>query len=98
MCFFLKGNLTELNLDESFYIGGLDNFSESSPDANLTNCLNGAVQRLILNGEIFIGSNLLRSSERSNISSYLGPPCDLNKCEAKNQCVPLLNDFECKNV
>lgn len=89
--------MTELNLDEPLYIGGMDDFTYSNVEANLTHCLNGAIQRLIVNGDHFIGSNLLKSSERASISSYLGPPCDLNKCDGQGQCVPLLNSYECKH-
>lgn len=93
---FEQGNLTELNLEEPLFIGGMDDFGQSNEEANLTHCLNGAIQRLIVNGDHHIGSNLLKSSERASISSYLGPPCDLNKCEGNGQCVPLLNNYECK--
>jgi hypothetical protein len=74
----------------------MSNFSNSDPNANLTECLNGAIQRIIVNGDHFIGSTLLKSSsENANISSYLGYPCDF-KCDLKSQCIPLLNNYECK--
>ena len=74
-------------------------FNESNADANLTACLNGAIQRMIINGESIMANSLLTgSTERANISSYLGPPCDLsNKCENKSQCIPSLNSYECKS-
>lgn len=73
----------------------MSNFNESNADANLTHCLNGAIQRIIVNGDHFIGSTLLKSAEKANLSSYLGYPCDL-KCETISQCMPLLNSYECK--
>jgi hypothetical protein len=74
---------------------------EVSRDAGITRGLNGAVQRLIVNGHTW--QNL---AERANaehqrgISRYDGPPCpistDANPCLNGGVCQPMLAMYVCK--
>ena len=56
--------------------------------------LDGAIQRLIINGEA--NANLLRRSIDSyNIRDYNGAPCSDNPCENGAHCVPYFRKPVC---
>lgn len=57
--------------------------------------LNGAIQRLIVNGNAI--ENLMDHAKDSReISDYEGPPCDQHKCLNGGQCKPFFRSYVCK--
>ncbi|XP_053210568.1 agrin-like [Panonychus citri] len=100
-----KTNLSELNLDQPFYIGSIPpiNSLTTHRELNLTKGFNGAIQRIVVNGDVW--DDLLdRSIEIYNIAKYSGPPCESpNPCSSSSSssssnsiCVPQFNDYFCK--
>ncbi|RWS04342.1 agrin-like protein [Dinothrombium tinctorium] len=91
-----KGNLSELNLDQPLYIGGIDDIYAVNKDSGIVVGLNGAIQRIVVNGEIW--DNLVqRATAIKNVPEYSGPPCGYeNPCINEGICVPQLNDYNCK--
>ena len=70
------GPLSELNLDTALYVGGLRSSLALPRDVPKLSNLQGAVQRVMVNGEVF--DKLMEDdddSERENVSVYRGPPC-----------------------
>ncbi|CAL4160851.1 unnamed protein product, partial [Meganyctiphanes norvegica] len=71
--------LTELNLDLPLYLGGLQNYTNVNLDTGISVGLNGAIQRLIVNSEVFdnlgdraIGGQNVRILDKSLKLSYEG--------------------------
>lgn len=68
--------------------------SEVSREAGITAGLNGAVQRVLMNG-----LPIRLFNRRSNqVAKYQGPPCSVvdNPCLNGGLCLPLLSSFACK--
>nr|XP_018901101.1 PREDICTED: agrin-like isoform X3 [Bemisia tabaci] len=86
--------LNELNLELHLYVGGVPSLSEVSREAGITAGLNGAVQRVLMNG-----LPIRLFNRRSNqVAKYQGPPCSVvdNPCLNGGLCLPLLSSFACK--
>jgi hypothetical protein len=66
-----------------------------SRDAGITTGLNGAIQRLIVNGNP-VESLMDHVKDSRNVARYTGPPCDDNPCLNGGVCKPLLSSFICK--
>lgn len=92
----LQGNLSELNLDQPLYIGAIPDSVIANKEAGITTGLNGALQRIVVNGEIW--DNLVdRASQVHNIAEYGGPPCGYqNPCPNNAICLPQLSDYLCR--
>lgn len=87
------GSLSELNLDQPMYIGGHELVKEFSWAKQ---GLDGAVQRIVVNGEIW-DDLLFKSIASKNVLEYKGPPCASdNPCTNDGVCIPKLNDYVCK--
>jgi coxsackievirus/adenovirus receptor len=93
--------LNELNLELPLYIGGVMSMMEVNRDAGITRGLNGAIQRLIVNGQTW--QNLAEragSAQQRGISHYDGPPCPIspatNPCLNGGICQPMLAAYVCK--
>ncbi|XP_033609084.1 agrin isoform X4 [Cryptotermes secundus] len=93
--------LNELNLELPLYIGGVMSLMEVNRDARITRGLNGAIQRLIVNGHTW--QNLAEragSEHQKGISRYDGPPCatspEANPCLNGGICQPMLAMYVCK--
>jgi hypothetical protein len=87
------GSLTELNLDEPLFMGGHELVKEFSW---VKQGMDGAVQRLVVNGEIW-DDLFLKSIASKNVMEYNGPPCaPENPCANDGLCIPKLNDYVCK--
>lgn len=85
------GSLSELNLDEPFFVGGHPDL-KSTPIKDLPGGLDGAIQRIVVNGMVW--DDL---SERSTTAKYTGPPCGpSNPCLNGGTCIAQLNGFVCK--
>ncbi|XP_049948150.1 agrin-like [Schistocerca serialis cubense] len=82
--------LNELNLDLPLYIGGLPAtmYTGVIPLPNLV----GAVQRLVVNGQILenLGEGV------ASVSRWAGPPCTAHTCLHGGACQPRLNSFLCR--
>ncbi|XP_045102495.1 agrin-like isoform X4 [Portunus trituberculatus] len=87
--------LKELNLNQPLYLGGLENYTTAHPDSGVTMGLNGAIQRLLVNSEVY--DNLdERATGGRGVRRYRGPPCQMNPCENGGVCHPFRNRFLCK--
>ena len=69
-------------------------------DSGITTGLNGAIQRLIVNGDVMDDLVILAKDSRG-ITRYLGPPCnevdDSNpKCQNGGICRPYFRSYICK--
>nr|XP_033325096.1 agrin-like isoform X2 [Megalopta genalis] len=88
--------LTELNLQMPLYVGGVKHWREVHRLAGAWKGLNGAVQRLMVNGKTY--QNLAVNVTQHNTEIYDGPPCPSNEnpCHNGGVCLPLLNSYLCK--
>ena len=68
------GPLSELNLDTALFIGGLRSNLILPRDVPRLSNLQGAVQRVIVNGEVF-DKLMENQSQLENVAVYRGPPC-----------------------
>ncbi|KAF4521048.1 hypothetical protein B566_EDAN008120 [Ephemera danica] len=66
--------LNELNLELPLYIGGVPSLSDVSRDAAISSGFDGAIQRLVVNGEVYDDLSA-RSVGRRGVMQYTGPPC-----------------------
>ncbi|XP_043286401.1 agrin-like isoform X3 [Venturia canescens] len=92
-----SGNpLTELNLEMPLYIGGVKHWREVHRLAGAWTGLDGAVQRLMVNGKTY--QNLAVNVTQHNTEIYDGLPCPSNEnpCHNGGVCLPLLNSYLCK--
>ncbi|XP_049855372.1 agrin-like [Schistocerca gregaria] len=80
-------SLTELNLELPLYIGGVPR--EYEP-LGLGPGLDGAVQRVIVNGEV------LEIVDKKHIKQWSGPPCNFSACQNDGICQPHLAQYYCK--
>ncbi|XP_074597901.1 agrin-like isoform X2 [Brevipalpus obovatus] len=94
-----KGQLNELNLDSSFYIGGVPKTLSSKLSRDVP-FFNGAIQRVVINGQNF--EDLVpQSSNLKDIDEYFGPPCYRTEsrsslCLNRGICLPNLDEYSCK--
>ena len=100
------GSLTELNLELPLYLGGYRYAYTLNKDSGVVTGLDGALQRLIVNGNAV--EDLVEVSEDSRgISRFVGLPCDsdLNsekqsrkvaKCKNGGICTPFFRSYVCK--
>ena len=89
-----QGSLSELNLDQPFFVGGHETVKEIS---FAKEGLDGAVQRIVVNGDVWDDLLNHRSLEAVGVKEYQGHPCrPENPCFNEGICLPRLNDYECK--
>lgn len=90
-----KAPLTELNLDQYLYIGGYPDQKILHHESGVTKGLDGSIQRIALNGEIWerITDHVIRSRA---VKRYRGHPCYSESCLHGGLCIPHLNEFHCK--
>ncbi|GFO16216.1 agrin [Plakobranchus ocellatus] len=91
-----KGISSELNVDNRpLFLGGFRSLEDVPKRAEIKKGFTGAIQRLTINGRTVDGlmSNALTMR---NISTYNGPPCNVNPCMNGGVCVPMLNQAECR--
>jgi hypothetical protein len=74
---------------------------EVNRDAGITRGLNGAIQRLIVNGQTWQNLAERANAQRQRgISHYDGPPCPIspatNPCLNGGICQPMLAAYVCK--
>ncbi|XP_076307902.1 agrin-like [Tachypleus tridentatus] len=87
--------LSELNLDQPLYVGGFRNLSSLNKYSGIFKRFNGAIQRIIVNGEIW--DNLFdKATDSVGVSTYTGAPCAEGICLNEGICVPVLNEFTCR--
>ncbi|XP_076277738.1 agrin-like isoform X5 [Lasioglossum baleicum] len=88
--------LTELNLEMPLYVGGVKHWREVHRLAGAWTGLDGAVQRLMVNGKTY--QNLAVNVTQHNTELYDGLPCRSNEnpCHNGGVCLPLLNSYLCK--
>ncbi|XP_067139289.1 agrin-like isoform X1 [Centruroides vittatus] len=90
-----KAPLSELNLEQPLNIGGFNPLGKLNKDSGIQKSFDGAIQRLIVNGEVWddLPSKAIRSVA---IRKYRGPPCEKSLCHHGGVCIPQLNDYICK--
>ncbi|XP_035220628.1 agrin-like [Stegodyphus dumicola] len=92
-----KPHLSELNLGEPLYVGGVPDFLPLKYILVVQTGLDGAIQRVIVNDEVW--EDLLSlTTNTQNIEHYTGPPCTANTCKNGGTCIPMLEDFRCQCV
>ncbi|XP_064483526.1 agrin-like isoform X2 [Ornithodoros turicata] len=85
-----SGPLSELNLEQPLYLGGLPwDTAARHPQG-----LQGALQRLVLNGEAW-PDLVSRAQASERVSSFKGPPCGNSPCLHGGLCLPHLERFTC---
>ncbi|KAG8193217.1 hypothetical protein JTE90_005564 [Oedothorax gibbosus] len=89
-----QGTLTELNLGQPLYIGGVPEFLPLKYSLVVQIGLDGAVQRIAVNDEVWEDFLALSTGQR-NIELYSGPPCLPDVCKNGGRCIPVLDDFKC---
>ncbi|XP_022236706.1 agrin-like [Limulus polyphemus] len=90
-----RAPLSELNLDQPLYVGGFKSLSTVSRHSGIVTRLIGAIQRIMVNGELW--DNLMEKAvDFRGVVPYLGPPCLENVCKNGGVCVPHLNEFACR--
>ncbi|XP_054715534.1 agrin-like [Uloborus diversus] len=92
-----KASLSELNLGQPFYVGGVPDFPSLKNVLIVQSGLDGAVQKLIVNDEVW-DDLLPRAVRQRNIERYIGPPCLPELCQNGARCISQLNDFTCQCV
>ncbi|GBN42684.1 Agrin, partial [Araneus ventricosus] len=92
-----KGTLLELNLGEPLYIGGVPEFLPLKYSLVVQVGLDGAIQRMIVNDEVW-DDMLSFSTDQRNIEPYNGPPCTPGICKNNGRCIPILEDYRCQCV
>nr|XP_023685478.1 agrin-like isoform X3 [Paramormyrops kingsleyae] len=82
-----------LNLKESFFVGGVPDFSKLARVASLSTGFKGAIQKITLMGSpILMRANALRSQDVSTFSQHA---CTQGICLNGALCSPLLANYEC---
>ncbi len=69
-----------------------------SRQSGVTRGLDGAVQRLVVNGNA-VEDLMGRSRDARGVTKYVGPPCDGDgspRCLNGGQCRPFMRSFVCK--
>jgi agrin, putative len=83
-------------LDQPLFIGAVDNISSTHKESGISRGLNGAIQRIIVNGEVW-DDLVSQALKQHNVGQYSGPPCGYqNPCPNGTLCIPHFQDFECK--
>nr|XP_042908819.1 agrin [Parasteatoda tepidariorum] len=89
-------SLTELNLENNLYVGGVPNLKIVNPESSVKVGLDGAIQRINVNGDIW-DRLMSRAVWSHRVHRYRGPPCDNTmQCLNDGVCVPSLNVPLCK--
>ena len=105
------GSLTELNLELPLYLGGYRFAYTLNKDSGVVTGLEGALQRLIVNGNA-IEDLVEVALDSRGISRYVGLPCDseysggknelqagsrkVAKCKNGGICTPFFRSYVCK--
>ncbi|XP_022257309.1 agrin-like isoform X2 [Limulus polyphemus] len=90
-----KAPLSELNVDQPLYVGGFRNLSSLNKHSGIFTRFNGAIQRIMVNGEIW--DNLLdKALDSIGVSTYTGAPCTEGICLNGGICIPKLSEFTCR--
>ncbi|KAH9495123.1 hypothetical protein Btru_018238 [Bulinus truncatus] len=90
------GPSTALNIDRRhLFLGGFSQKTDVPAVLGLRTGFSGAIQRIIINGRTIAGL-VSEAVTMRNISSYNGPPCNVNPCMNGGVCVPMLNLVECR--
>ncbi|XP_067139294.1 agrin-like isoform X3 [Centruroides vittatus] len=90
-----KEPLNELNLDQPLFLGGYRHLADINPESGVAVGFNGALQRIVVNGELLEDLRKIAKDSRG-VSSYRGPPCSENPCLNSGICKPQLNDYHCQ--
>ncbi|XP_059489125.1 agrin-like [Neocloeon triangulifer] len=85
----------ELNLELPLYIGGVPTFKEVHRDSGITIGLDGAIQRVVLNG-VLTEDFVKQATSKRGVSHYQGPPCEGSPCKNGGACQPMLEHYVCK--
>lgn len=93
--FLIQEGLQHLNLAQPFYVGGLPDFRPLKDTLGVQRGLDGAVQRVLLNEEVW-EDMLAVATGRRNVVHYMGPPCYPNPCSNNARCIPHLKEFRCR--
>ncbi|XP_028848509.1 agrin isoform X3 [Denticeps clupeoides] len=84
---------TDLNLKESFLVGGAPDFRKLARASALKDGFKGAIQKISLMGTpILKAENALNSRDVSMFSEH---PCSKDTCLNGGRCNPLLDSYEC---
>ncbi|KAK0056845.1 agrin-like isoform X3 [Biomphalaria pfeifferi] len=90
------GPSTALNIDKRpLYLGGYNLKSDVPAKLGSRAGFTGAIQRIIINGRTIVGL-LATAVTMRNISTYSGPPCNINPCMNEGVCIPMLHLAECR--
>ena len=99
------GSLTELNLELPLYLGGYRFAYTLNKDSGVVTGLEGALQRLIVNGNA-VEDLVEVALDSRGISRYVGLPCDSDysenqhskvaKCKNGGICTPFFRSYVCK--
>ena len=101
------GSLTELNLELPLYLGGYRFAYTLNKDSGVVTGLEGALQRLIVNGNA-VEDLVEVALDSRGISRYVGLPCDHfqsenavgkvgnAKCKNGGICTPFFRSYVCK--
>lgn len=83
-----RGQLSELNVDGPLFVGGVSDWKSVRREAGLASGLNGALQRLVVNGEVW--DNLVQRALRlRDVQEFGGPPCQPESpCQNGATCLP----------
>uniref|UniRef100_A0A8D0CD03 Agrin n=1 Tax=Scleropages formosus TaxID=113540 RepID=A0A8D0CD03_SCLFO len=82
-----------LNLKESFFVGGVPDFSKVARAASLSSGFRGAIQKITLMGTpVLTRENALRSRD---VSMYKHHRCAHGVCQNGGLCNPLQASYEC---
>lgn len=93
--FLSQPPLAELNLSLPLYIGGVPDIKYIHKDSGMIKGLDGAVQRLIVNGEHW-HSLTAKAVRAYGVKKYRGYPCTSDACLNSGVCSSELNSFVCR--
>ncbi|XP_070562238.1 agrin-like [Ptychodera flava] len=90
-----QGSLGQLNLKESLWLGGSDDYAKFARKAGITNGLVGAIQKFVVAGEEIedLMEGALQGVEITNFDGHI---CNTRPCQNEGMCVPELELFSCK--
>ncbi|XP_012936934.1 agrin [Aplysia californica] len=92
----IGGSSSMLNIDDRpLYLGGFMQKEDLPSGLSVDTGFTGAIQRVIINGRTIDGLMSTAVAMR-NISTYNGPPCNVNPCMNGGVCVPMLNLADCR--
>ena len=66
-----------------------------SRESGVVSGLDGAIQRIVVNGDGIVEHVMERATDSGGVSRYEGPPCDESPCLNGGACRPFLRSFVC---